>query len=93
MESGNGYSKPGSWKSEPGNGILEPRSQKSEPGSWKLKSGAPGTFWEVEGQAALQGSSKSGPRDPLAQYINRCETPGGRGHGICIRQSGYVKFK
>ena len=60
-----------SWKLEPGVWIMEPRSQKSEPGSWKLHSGDPGTFWEIEGQAALQGASKAGPASLLLKYINR----------------------
>ena len=62
---------PRGWMMELGNWKVEPRSQKSEPGSWKLESGAPGPFWVVEGRTPFRGASKSGPRDPWAQYINR----------------------
>ena len=56
----------GAWKIEVG-----AWSQKLGPGSWKFESRVPGTFWEIEARAALRGSSKSGPGDPWAQYINR----------------------
>ena len=51
-----------------------------EPGTWKLSLEAgnwspetekvPGTIWEIEAGAALQGASKSGPADPLLKYIS-----------------------
>ena len=46
------------------NWIIEPRSQKLESGSWKLHSGDPGTFWEIECRTALQVTGKRGPADP-----------------------------
>ena len=61
-----------SWKLEPGvwmlelrNWIMERRSQNLEPGRWKLHSGHPGTFWEIECRTALQVTGKRGPEDQI----------------------------